>query len=128
MTAGNRVQVPTPFMTSTNTGGPDPVAGCNDVAVGLIGASEGPSSSDPGLGNFGVADGQGNASMLNMDGPGSEELTFANTNADASGNTSMQDMSGASLGEPTRAMNTDAGRGLPNQGNDHNWNPMSSYQ
>lgn len=129
MTAGNGVNATTPFLPSTSTGGPDPAAGCNAVAEGQIGADMGaPSgSASPGEATYGTGM-SGSMSMQNMNGPGADETTFENTNADASGSQSMQEMSGANLGAPTKAMNRDSGRNLPGQGNDHNWNPMADYQ
>jgi hypothetical protein len=130
MTAGNKVEVPTPFMPSLSTGGPDPTAGCNEVAQGQTGADMGApaGSASPGEANYGVADQQANHAFQNMSGPGSTETTFDVANADATGNNSMQNMSGANLGVPTKAMNRDPGQSLPGQHDDRNYNPMDSFE
>ena len=129
MTAGNKVEVPTPFMPSLATGGPDPTAGCNEVAQGQIGADMGApaGSSNPSEAAYGTGM-SGNSAMRDMNGPGTVETTFGLANADASGNTSMQDMGGANLGVPTKAMNRDPGQSLPGQHDDRNWNDMESYE
>ena len=129
MTAGNRVEEPTPFMSSLATGGPDPTAGCNEVAQGQIGADMGApaGSSAPGEAAYGAAN-SGNLAMQDMNGPGTTETTFDLANANATGNNSGQNMSGANLGVPAKAMNRDPGQSLPGKGNDRNWNDMDSYE
>lgn len=135
MTAGNGVNHPTPFLSSTDTGGNPSVYGLDegtpgDIALGTIGADMGSPAGSVSMGEagYGYSAMQNAESMQNMNGPGSEETTFATCNADATGQNAMQDMSGANLGAPTKAMNRDSGENLPGQGNDRNWNPMSSYQ
>ena len=129
MTAGNRVEEPTPFMSSLSTGGPDPTAGCNPVAQGQIGADMGApaGSSSPGEAAYGTAY-SGNEAAQDMAGPGSTTTTFDLANADATGNNSGQNMSGANLGVPTKAMNRDPGQSLPGQHDDRNYNPMDEFE
>lgn len=125
MTAGNRVEVPTPGMPSTSTGGVDPTAGLDAVAVGQIGEKSHHSDD-----TYSVSQ-SGNAAMQRMDGPGSTETTMQTVNADQSGNSSMQDMTGPSLGAQTQTMNTDAaGRWSQSRGgnDDRNWNDMASME
>lgn len=126
MTAGNGVEVPTPGLPSTATGGVDPTAGSNDLAMPQIGEKEA-----HGLSTYGAASDTGNSSMVNMAGPGSEETTMNTVNADMSGNSSMQNMTGAQLGAQTQQMNTDsAGRWQQSRGgnNDRNWNDAAKYE
>lgn len=114
-------------MPSTSTGGPDPSAGKGWDPAGsggvlswpLVGASDGPGSSDPGEATFG-ADRSGNNSMRDM-GSGT---SFSTVNADASGKQSMQDMSGAKNSVSPKPMNT-AGDHFSV---DRTGNPMSSLE
>jgi len=138
MTKGNGVEVPTPFMPSTATGGNPATYGLDegtpgDLSLGTVGSDAGSPAGSTTLseGGYGCGPGQANDSMRNMAGPGSIETTFSNTNADASGNQSMQDMSGPSLGAQTQTMNTDsAGRWSQTRGgnDDRNWNDMASME
>lgn len=109
MTVGNRVEVPTPGMPSLATGGPDPAAGKGfdpansggTLAVPLIGADDGPSSTNPGDSTFGT-DRSGNNSMQDMGGT----LTLAAANEAANGSVSMMDMSGPRDSTSPKPMNT----------------------